>query len=1120
MKSTAFSKFAIVALAMVALMPSVASAATDAFTVYAYGNGNVLRQIFVGMKGFVNDPQYRMMLYTLLLITMIYVMTKGYIFMKPSPGPIVGLILAAFILNIALFSDSARVTLHIEDQVHSEDYLVDDMPLALAGAAALTSEMSRYLVKLVEGFYMGPSIPIEMRMSENNTYNFANKIISAMRNVTISDPMTKATFNAYMRDCVVPEMYQGRIQMNTLLNGPPDQFWDSIRANNQARMSQCFQHCGTQLPGEVCAPRECPDPYSSLGGGSPITAREWREGMMVSCPNGHTSLGERIETLIGATAFNELGNTMLRDSALLDGVISSTVTQITGVTGGTGTEHFVRAGMMNMFRESSASVIANGGAPGLIQVLGAEQAKAVQRTNWMVAAEVFSESVAYLWATLQSFIFAIFPIAVVLFMFPGLGPKAMAGYFGLLAWISLWMPFLAVINFLSISWLVEDVRQLAMTPLSYGSLLPISEAGANMQLITNFLGTMVPVLTYGMVRGGEFALTQIASDASAPKASEKASAEIAGKSYNYGSISANNVGMNKTDTTTSASLGYDTVTSKDGEGVATSLTPRTVATTTAAGSPDVVTSSVGTRGETSKTGALALSAGETKSYDFSTASAASATAEILANSSIGSEDSKSVLRQKGAEARDAAQDQKTQAATFGQAVEAFTGAEFGSDIRASTATSGGLVAGAVAGRLAAEQFGDFRREDGKGSAQTLKELGLKGRAAEDDKEADKFIDQARADAKAVKELLPEASPEEVGRVVTALRLARDLDKSDLDKMSKSPEERDMWSKLKGVLQDGGAVVGGGIAASGATIATVATNLPVMKDLIGPLLKTNTTLSTNNNTSTKTGTGSRDTTGLQTTDQVGTSRVLSLSDGYIESSSRANKAAEGVQATVRNMAQNTVGASFKEGKDGRLTVTATENTSAADSASITANRSAGFGNVIAQGSELQNKQLRGLDNVDGLIRGAQGAFEGVKADAQAGFDGVSARTAGAGRGAPAPVAVPTLQGNAQDQARKAVAGEGVQAPNPVAAPTSGEKPFTSEEYDKLVTTGQKRQQGDFGAATAPQQQVLEGIRDDAQAFAGAATLGAGKSLKVDDALNAGNARGQVEKEKVKEPLADR
>nr|WP_273453345.1 conjugal transfer protein TraG N-terminal domain-containing protein [Nevskia ramosa] len=760
------------------------------------------------------------------------------------------MILIAFVVNIAIYAPGAKITIHIEDQVHGEDYLVSDMPLALAAPAALSSEMSRYLVKLVEAFYMGPSIPFELRMSENNTYNFASKIMTGLQDITVSDPMTKATFNSYMKECVIPDMYQGKIKLNEVLNSPPENFWQTIRVNNLARMSICFQHCAGIADGATCPASECPAAFA----GADVTGAEWRSGMAVSCPGGHTALGERITSLIGATAFNEIGNTLLRDTSLLDGVISSTITHVTGVTGASGTEHFVRAGMMNMFRESSSAAIANGGGEGLINVLGTEQAKASQRTNWVVSSKVFAESVAYLWAALQAFIFAIFPIAIVLFLFPGLGTKAMAGYFGLLAWISLWMPFLAIINFLSISWLVEDVRQLAMIPLSYGSLLPISEAGANMQAVTTFLGTMVPVLTYGMVRGGEFALTQIAQDASAPKAAENASREIASKSFTYGSIAANNFGANKLDGTSTVDFGTNPVNYKEGTGAATSNQQRGFAARSVAGSYENTNIQAQSSAGFEVSGSAGKQVGTNLATEASSTSSLTKAAEIAAGSSRQGSRAFNELNSESASLTDSVQRQTQSGQEFAESFRNSISASSQLSENGQVLLKGAAAGVALAGAVGAEALGGFNKDAGESLIDRLKTenggkegavatglnklLSAQGIQFSNDKDAETHIRNVTDLAESIQTANPNLSKGDVVSAVgtTGLASLSDEDLNKVDERSIGRRTLDFIKENKGDLAlaaatlipgaflAGAAVKGGIIAYRGIQAANLGTKL--------------------------------------------------------------------------------------------------------------------------------------------------------------------------------------------------------------------------------------------------------------------------------------------------------
>lgn len=1128
---------AIAALTALMLLPEIASAADKVWTVYAYGSGNVLRQIFEGMKGFIEDEGYKQMIFVLLLLMMIFTLIKGFIFNRPSPVPIVGLIMAAFILNIALFSRASRADIHIEDQVHGEDYLVEDVPLVLAGASALTSEMSRYMVKLVEAFYMGPSIPQELMMSNNNTYNFTNKIMSALKNVNLSEPHTKATFNSYMRECVVPEMYQGRIRLDGLFNAEPQDFWNSISVGNKARMSVCFQACqAAATPDTICDASECPNPYGTgSASGTSITAREWRGGMMVACDEGHTKLGERITALIGASAFNQLGNTLLRDSSILDGVISSSVTHITGLTGSSGTEHFVRAGMMNMFRESSASVIANGGGQGLIQVIGSNQAKATQRTNWMVAAEVFAESVSYLWSALQAFIYAIFPIAIVLFFFPGVGLKAMGSYFGLLAWISLWMPFLAIINFLSLAWLAEDIRQLAMVPMSYASLVPISEAGSNMQAITNFLGTMVPVLTYGMVKGGEFALTQIATEASAPKASEKGASEIAGKSYSYGSIAANNFGANKFDGTTSTSTGYDSVTNKDGAGAFQSITPQSGATLSMFGNAMTEQTIASSSGVESKSSAFALQYGKSISQENSSAMQAARTADQMLSSSAMDSQTRANLTSRTNEVKDAQQEQTAQAFAYSEALGRTVDAKLGTDTSGRQTTTGAVVNGAIAGMMVAQTLrsGDggkdaqisaqldrnlaerFRADGGGSVAEGLRNAG--GPALASDKLAEEYLGGVKDQILAMEQAAgKQFSPADATGAMTLLGLSKNSDQT-LDTLASdkngdallSDKAASFLKNARENMGDTGAGVAGGVAAlTEGAFTFMSQNAGPLKALMATDgMLTQTGMSTSN-VGAQAGTSSS----AQVSDGNTSSRLFAMGNNFAESLGRSRQATQELSTSIKSIVSNTSGVRVAETDTGGWVATATDQITAQDSTSRTVTMTRGVLDA-AYSDGLGRGLVERANGADSFIAGIRGKAEfagaearakiGPAADSSEGFEELSARASGAGAAPSNPAVIPLGEGSSRIiEAGQSQSVRLLQSANDPGSPQSQKE--VSGAFNQLSSSLNANGRGlvQIAATNDGLRAALDGPQGTGAETVRAApvmTLGGAKFMKVSDAI---------------------
>ncbi len=1166
---------------LLAMMPGVASAAVDAFTIYAYGSGNVLRQIFEGMKGFVLDVNYRYMLLVLVLLTMIFVLVRGYLFKRPDATPMLTMILIAFVVNIAIYAPGAKVTIHIEDQVHGEDYLVSDMPLALAAPAALSSEMSRYLVKLVEAFYMGPSIPFELRMSENNTYNFASKIMTGLREITVSDPMTKATFNSYMKECVIPDMYQGKIKLDQVLNSPPDQFWSKIRVNNLARLSICFQHCAGIEDGATCPPSECPAPFAGIS-----TAAEWRAGMAVSCPAGHTALGDRITSLIGATAFNEIGNTLLRDTSLLDGVISSTVTHITGVTGASGTEHFVRAGMMNMFRESSSSAIANGGGEGLINVLGTEQAKATQRTNWIVSSKVFAESVAYLWAALQAFIFAIFPIAIVLFLFPGLGTKAMAGYFGLLAWISLWMPFLAIINFLSIAWLVEDVRQLALIPLSYGSLLPISEMGANMQAVTTFLGTMVPVLTYGMVRGGEFALTQIAQDASAPKAAENAAREIAAKSFTYGSIAANNYGANKFDGTSAIKFGNNPVAYEEGTGATTYNQQGGFAARSVAGAYENTNVQAQNSAGFQVEGSSGKQVGASLANEATSTSGLTKAAELAAGSSRQGSRAFNELNAESASLTDSVQRQTQSGQEFAESFRNSISASSQLSQNGQLLVRGAAAGVALAGAVGAEALGGFNKDAGESLIDRLKSEngGKEGAVAtglnkllegqgiqfSNDKDAETHIRNVTDLASSIQTANPNLSKADVVSAVgtTGLASLSDEDLNKVDERSIGRRTLDFIKENKGDLAlaaatlipgaflAGAAVKGGliayrgiqaanlgtklaagGAAAGAAGVAAVdgdgtrlddvanlaggsggAKNLDGKKGGVLGALKSlgdvTTAVSVAGRQEQARSAGIDDSARNSNTTTTGVGQAYSLATLYQQSDLKTQQAANSLQATVRNTAQNASTTGVRSGTVGTDNEGYNRSDSSGNGVTVTSNRVFGgiSGRFLPQLGETQKqidtptsigREFTGAAReIDARVNGVNTRFDNLKKE-------VDEKNPG-GKNVAAP-GVPDLENNALGRTQGAVAREERQG-NIVRTP--GEQ----GQFSNVNFAGDQQVFKNFGEAQQERDQriaalgvtsdKLRGVGEQATRYGLPLTAYTAALTNGPDALRSAGAAGQA------------
>lgn len=546
-------------LLLLSLLPAAAFAD---FEIGAYGSGSAVAEMFEGIKAISYSSGYRKLVFTVLLISLIAAIVKwSLVLSAQTTMKFIMFAVGVLMLETTLFNRTSALDIVVVDHVNGFTQPIDEVPLIIAFPAVMTSEAGKMLTQIIDYYYVGTtnSELHNLGVSKTNSFNLGSTIMRDMSEMRIQDPFVKSTFNMYMRDCVMPEIYTGQMNLNNIITATD--IWPTLQTSNQARMTLFFARANAGSTGSLLDnPLSAP---GASGGGGAYSDQDMQAGALVSCQDSWTAQKERFDNLApGLLA--RLGGGLVKDSDVLDRAVSSAVVWTTGASpGDSGTEHFLRAGLINLFKDSTTEVAGVAGSDSLIQSMAIAEARATQRANWLVTSEIFGDMLDYLFATLQVFFFGIAPIAIILFLVPQIGPKAMFNYFGILVWMALWQPFLAVINAMSLYWLKDEVNVTALNLQTIGS---ISEASSNLVAITGFLGTLVPMITYGLVKGGEFSISSAVSDIATPAASGKAAGSIATKSISYGSSSIDNVGTRKQDTTAAVSMGYGAVSSMQGLG--------------------------------------------------------------------------------------------------------------------------------------------------------------------------------------------------------------------------------------------------------------------------------------------------------------------------------------------------------------------------------------------------------------------------------------------------------------------------------------------------------------------------------------------------------------------------
>jgi len=184
------------------------------------------------------------------------------------------------------------------------------------------------------------------------------------------------------------------------------------------------------------------------------------------------------------------------------------------------------------------------------------QAEQSQRSSWVAGFHVFNNMMGYVFTVLQAFIFAITPMIVVALMVPGLGKSIFTNYAQILIWLTLWMPMLALINYIITLFGTTSIE----TAMSMSDGVSLSNKGeisvrtTNLVIAAQFLGTMTPLLTWGLVKGA-MAFTEFISSGVGSAFASQAGASAATGNMSLNNMSMDNTSMNKFNTAMSSTVG-------------------------------------------------------------------------------------------------------------------------------------------------------------------------------------------------------------------------------------------------------------------------------------------------------------------------------------------------------------------------------------------------------------------------------------------------------------------------------------------------------------------------------------------------------------------------------------
>jgi hypothetical protein len=557
---------------LVLLVPAMAFAADTAtlrpqdgsvWTLYVYGNGPVVAQIMESIKLLMVPAAGDSGFNTL----MMFLATVGFLVMAVQAGFDPGKNLLKMFSYILVIAAVHITTMQILSDIDINDPVKGSPPLRVTGVpalvgvpAAIVSQVGHWFSKSIETNFSLPDPAFALSSSGGGTFNLFGRMMQESNEYVISQPELKKSLSAYVADCVVPAMANGSISATELTNSP-NMTNVLSRAVHNAILTKYW-------------PAGVVDASSSNGYAYPTTLTYGSEtydvqgglGAVVTCRAAWSWLQNDL-TQHADDLMNSSAAAWSKTGVLVPFAEGMKAVMAQAASGGanpfanysTPQGFILQQAMLNTMNGSFRQAAAAIGNNEALMAASIAQAEQSQKSSWFTAARVFSNMMGYVYTTLQAFIFAIVPVVILALMVPGLGRSIFTNYAQILVWLTLWQPMLSIVNFLIMLFGQSQIGSTLDTAggITMSNRWAFQESTNDLMLAAQFLGTSVPLLTWGLVKGS-MAFTEFISHGIGSSMAQQAGATAATGNVSMGNMSMDNTSMNKFNTAMSSAVGFQT----------------------------------------------------------------------------------------------------------------------------------------------------------------------------------------------------------------------------------------------------------------------------------------------------------------------------------------------------------------------------------------------------------------------------------------------------------------------------------------------------------------------------------------------------------------------------------
>lgn len=538
-----------------AMAEELRPATGTAWDLYVNGNSYVVQEVLTGVKLLMGGSGSGFKTILLFMASMGFLVLAIGAGFDPGKNLLRMFTYVVVAWGVSYGSTQLTADVVINDLVDTSNApFVDNVPALVALPAVVTSQIGVTFTRFIETYFTGVS-DSAFTVSAGQ-FNLFNRMLEESSQYTWQSPELKKSLSAYTTNCVVPTIALGSLSVQELTS-TTDMVKTLEKANHNSLLTQYYAPSGrTALPSA---------PELS---GSGLTLEQSRgAGLMMSCNSAFTAIKEDLTE--GANAMLEAGAQAWSKTGIMtpfETAYSSLLARASASGGGSiagfgsPSGFIMQQAMLNVSSGTFRQAALQTGNNEMVQAAALAQAEQQQKSAWVAGFSVFNNMMGYVFTILQTLIFAMTPLIIIALLVPGLGPKIFANYAQVLIWMTLWQPMLAIVNFiLQLYGSHGFAESIGMAGgLNNGNKYIISERANDLVIAGQFLGTMVPLLTWGIVKGA-MAFTEFITSGVGSQFATQAGAAAATGNLSMNNLSMNNTSLDKYSTQMSSAVGFQDV---------------------------------------------------------------------------------------------------------------------------------------------------------------------------------------------------------------------------------------------------------------------------------------------------------------------------------------------------------------------------------------------------------------------------------------------------------------------------------------------------------------------------------------------------------------------------------